>query len=209
MLEILDHYHGKNVHGHTMTLYKCSYCEKECVKPYSARKLQSCGCMQYELIADKVRTHNDSGSKEFTAYHHIKGKCYNPNNEDFKYYGSRGIVMCDRWLENYSNFLADMGKAPNKNYTLERVDVDGNYCPENCTWADRSDQAANRRKREGTSSKYIGVNYHKASGKYYARVFSKGVEVFRKLYDDPYSAAVARDAFIKENNLYHKLNFEG
>lgn len=208
LLEILERYHDKNKHGHTLTLYRCSYCGNNVVRCYAARNMQSCGCMQYELIAQSVRTNQDRGAKEYICYHHIKGKCYNPKNSDYKYYGGRGIIMSDRWLESYENFLEDMGRSPSKEYTLERKDVDGNYCKENCCWASRQVQASNRRKKEGTSSDYIGVNYHKVTGKYYARVAYNGEEVFRELFNCPLEAAKARDEFVKAHNLPHKLNFD-
>lgn len=208
MLEIIEKQYDKNKHGHTLTLYKCSYCQKEIVRPFSARNMQSCGCMQYELIAKTVRTHQDTGSKEYVCYHHLKGKCYNPNNPDYKYYGGRGITISDDWLESYANFLRDVGRSPSKDFTLERRDVDGNYCKENCYWASRQVQASNRRKREGTTSDYIGVTYHKVTGKYYGKVYYKGKYVFEELYSCPVEAAKARDAYIKENNIPHKLNFD-
>jgi len=74
-------------------------------------------------------------------------------------YGGRGIIVCDRWLESFENFFADMGKKP-EGYTLERKDVNGNYEPSNCKWATIHEQAAN--KRNNVYGYWHGVRYHMA-----------------------------------------------
>lgn len=71
-------------------------------------------------------------------------RCYNPNHYGYQNYGGRGIKVCDRWLESFDNFYDDMGSAP-ENHTLDRIDVDGDYTPDNCRWASHKEQHRNRR----------------------------------------------------------------
>jgi len=75
-------------------------------------------------------------------------RCYNDKNMIYKYYGGRGITVCERWLESFDNFLKDMGERK-KGITLDRIDVDGNYSPENCRWATRVVQNRNKRPSAG------------------------------------------------------------
>jgi len=80
---------------------------------------------------------------EYRAWMSIKRRCYNTNSEDYPTYGRKGVVMCERWLQSFCNFLADIGPRPSKIHSLDRIDVNGNYEPGNCRWATAKQQARN------------------------------------------------------------------
>ena len=80
-------------------------------------------------------------SRAYGIWQAMKDRCSNKNRADYHCYGGKGISVCDRWL-TFTNFYEDMGEPP-LTYTLERLNKDGDYCPENCVWADRKTQAAN------------------------------------------------------------------
>jgi hypothetical protein len=102
-------------------------------------------------MADSHRKHGEASrngivTAEYRAWQAMKTRCANEQQPGWKNYGGRGINVCDRWSNSFDDFLADMGRKPTPQYSLERVNNDEGYFPENCKWATRSEQNSNRRK---------------------------------------------------------------
>lgn len=101
----------------------------------------SCGCLQRETTSKRFRKHKAKGTPEHNSWRGMRERCDNPNNNHYAQYGGRGITYCERWKE-FTTFLSDMGARP-PGCTLDRIDNNGNYGPDNCRWSSPSCQSRN------------------------------------------------------------------
>lgn len=142
-------------------LVKC-----ECGKEFEVRLLSirnentiSCGCIirqAYRKYGLKIKKHHKSKTKEHNRWWDMIARCYCKGSKAYKYYGKRGITVCKEWIESFDNFIEDMGLPPTEKHTIDRIDVNGNYCKENCRWATMKQQSINR--RNNNKIEYNGEN---------------------------------------------------
>jgi len=106
----------------------------------------SCGCRKRSVLGDSTRTHGMTGTKEYRAWFNMRARCKYETREDFARYGALGITVCAEWDASFAAFFKDMGLAPSTGHSMDRIDPAGNYCKENCRWADAITQANNKRR---------------------------------------------------------------
>lgn len=135
----------------------------------------SCNCFRIERSTKAKFKHgeflgNPKGSPEYHSWAGLKDRCGNPRNKKWKNYGGRGIKVCRRWLESFSNFIEDMGRKPSPAHSIDRKNNDGDYQPDNCRWATPTQQANNQTQNrrithEGETktlsqwAKHTGISY--------------------------------------------------
>lgn len=119
------------------------------VKMYNLEKgfTRSCGCLKAEVASKTTKerntTHGMSGTPEYEAWKHIKSRCYNKRNKDYRLYGGRGIRVCQAWFDSFLAFYTDMGPRPGSKFSVERRDSNSDYGPTNCYWGTPEQQANN------------------------------------------------------------------
>ena len=137
-------YHGEkygNGYKRHMVEVECLVCGTRSITPlndFKRKPAKQCRCL-YRKYGKKYK-------EVYNIYHGILTRCYNENHHSFHRYGGRGIKVCDSWLgdSGFHNFYRDMGDRPSKEHSIDRIDVNGDYCKDNCRWADHLTQARNK-----------------------------------------------------------------
>lgn len=134
----------KRNHDTTYLLCKCDCGTEKYIRAENlGRTTNSCGCIRSQIMHDRQFKHGQDGTPTYRCWVSMRFRCSNPNHHRWKDYGGRGIRVCERW-ESFENFYADMGNRPD-GYSIERINVNGNYEPSNCKWIPLADQSKNRR----------------------------------------------------------------
>jgi len=146
---IKEDFHQKEVTGfqkYRMVVMEC-FCTRRFITRLSSirnGKTISCGCTRRDGLLKIITTHNMSKSSEYASWEAMKSRCLNSNNIFYHNYGGRGITVCKEWLD-FKKFYIDMGNKPDSTYSIDRVDVNGNYELSNCRWASKNIQDRNKR----------------------------------------------------------------
>ena len=148
----------------------------------------SCGC----LLGTRSKKHGMYKEPEYFTWNGMIQRCTNEKSLAYSHYGARGIKVCSKWLESFENFYEDMGERP-EGMTLDRIDVDGDYCKENCRWSDKSTQGFNKRIAPNNTSGRTGVYWHKMAEKWMASISVNGKSIHLGLHNSFEDAVKARE----------------
>lgn len=146
----------------------------------------SCGCAQQEFYKSKTK-HGLYKHEVYSVWEHMMQRCNNPKNKNYRNYGGRGIQVCDRWsddLKGFIYFLGDMGDRPSEYHSIDRINTNGNYDPDNCRWSTSSEQAYNRRVRSDNKSGVPGVNWEDRLGKWKVTITKHPDRHYLGVYQD-------------------------
>ena len=186
-------------------LYECAYCGKEFEAQVSHIKngnTKSCGC----LVGIWHGLHNN---KFYKTWNDMIRRCTNQKATGYKDYGGRGITVCEEWLD-IKNFVdwAERTYPNTKGVSLDRIDNGKGYSPENCRWADRTTQNINQRMQKNNTSGFVGIYWHIRDKRWVVNIGinKKLINIGSSLTKE--DAVLARDNYIIENNLSHKLSTE-
>jgi len=193
---------------------RCGNTIKRNIADVRCGDIKSCGCLRREITIQRHLIHGLTHTRLYNIWGGIKGRCYNPNLYSYKNYGGRGIKMYEEWKNDsvsFINYCKTLKGWDNPNLSIDRIDNDGNYEPNNLKFSDDHTQMVNRRKiiinkNSKYRTEYIGVS--KISKHSYAVSISRyGQRIRLGSFYTAYDAAIARDKFIIENKYWeHKLN---
>lgn len=140
-IEIADSKNGRRA----IFKCKCGNSFETYISKVETGNIKGCGCWKVQHGHTVGSKNGGKRSSEYMAWLNMIKRCYSKSNVAYHNYGGRGIVICERWLHSFENFISDMGLKPSKKHSIDRQDNDGNYEPDNCRWVLKKVQARNQR----------------------------------------------------------------
>ena len=184
-------------------LYECAYCGKHwevVMARVKCGNTKSCGCLKGE-------GHGLSGHKLYGTWKQMVQRCTNPKHKYYGDYGGRGIIICEEWLDIKKFIAWAESTHPNiEGYTLDRIDNDKGYNPDNCRWADRTMQSVNQRISKRNTSKILGVSWVSRDKSWVAQISHMGKKVWIGQFISIEDAIEARNSYILVNKLPNPLS---
>lgn len=184
-------------------LYECPYCGREweaLTNHINSKSTKSCGCYRRGV-------HNLTRNRFYPIWYGIIRRCTNQSSKDYMDYGGRGITVCEEWLD-VTNFIAwcELTYPNIDNYSIDRIDNNVGYSQENCRWVDKTTQVINRRMNNNNTSGFVGVRLRIKENKWISVIKVGGKGRWIGSFPTIEEAVQARDNYIIENNLPHKLS---
>jgi hypothetical protein len=131
-------------------------------------------------------------SHEYSIWSTMIQRCTNPKNKRYEYYGGRGITVCERWISSFENFIEDMGYKPSSKHSIDRIDNNKGYSPDNCRWGTIQEQSRNKRMQKNNTSGVKGVSWDKRRKKYQTFIWKDGKAIYLGHFEELNEAAKAR-----------------
>ena len=150
------------------------------------------------------KTHGLGYPRLYSTWTNMKDRVLNPKHKQCSDYGGRGITICEEWKNDptdFYNWAISNGYEENKGLSIDRIDNDGNYCPENCRWTTRTIQSRNKRIQKNNTSGYKGVSFIKDKNKYRVQIMINKKQIHLGYFKTAVEGAIAYNNYIIENNL--------
>ena len=204
-LTVVEKVKRKPNQSNTRWLCECECGNKvEVLMPHlQSGHTRSCGCLNNEIRGKCLITHGLQYHRFYQTWLMMNTRCYDEKYDGFKYYGGRGISVCDEWRNDPTAFLAwcDGHEMIPDGYTLDRIETLGSYCPNNCRFASKAIQAQNQRMRNTNTSGHTGVYWYERDKKWEVKIGVNGKEVFVGRFDSFDDAVKVRE---EAEDEYHQ-----
>jgi hypothetical protein len=188
-------------------IYKCGFCGNEFkanTNSINSGNTKSCGCYHKRRSSETHKTHELYKSKLYRIWGSIKYRTLNPKHKYYLDYGGRGITICDEWkndVKSFYDWAMSNGYEENKGLSIDRIDNDGGYSPENCRCTTQTIQSRNQRMQKNNTSGYRGVSFVKDRNKYNSYINVNNKSIYLGSFQTPEEGAIAYNNYIIENNL--------